>query len=312
MTPKLAIQMDPVEGINPRSDSTLLLGVEAGLRGYEIFCYEPKSLSIEGGDITAQGRPVVFRNDPRDYVSTGDWRRIDLREMRVVLMRQDPPFDMHYITATYLLEQLQPEVFVTNDPASVRNSPEKIFPLQFVEFMPPTLISADDSAIRAFRAEHKDIIVKPLYGHGGNAVFRMKEEDGNFTALMEYFFTRSHEPMIFQKFLPEVASEDRRIILVDGKVSGIMGRTPMAGEHRANFRVGGTAKAAELSSRQQRICDAVGPECKKRGLLFVGLDVIGDWLTEINVTSPTGLTGMNKLYGKQIEREIWDAIEGKL
>lgn len=311
MARNLAIQMDPVESINPRTDTTLLLGIEAQVRGYEVYCYEPKSLSVEAGRITAQGRPVIFRNDPRDYFTAGDWRTIDLAQMNVVLMRQDPPFDMNYITATHILEMLPANVKVMNNPASVRNCPEKIFPLLFAEFMPPTLISADEEAIRAFRDTHKDIIIKPLYGHGGNAVFRIQESDGNFAALLEFFFARAAEPLIFQQYLPQVESEDRRIILIDGEVAGVMGRTPQAGEHRANFRVGGTAKEAELTPRQREICNRVGPELKKRGLLLVGLDVIGDYLTEINVTSPTGLAGMNRLYGRTLEREVWDAIEGK-
>ena len=311
MSRNVAIQMDPVEGINPRGDSTLLLGHEAITRGYEVFCYEPKSLSIQGDEITAQARPVIFRTDPNDYFTAGDWRKIDLRTMDVVLMRQDPPFDMNYLTATYILERLQPDVLVVNDPKSVRDCPEKIFPLLFGDFMPPTLISADNEAIREFREQHKDIIIKPLYGHGGNAVFRLREDDGNFSALLEFFFARSPEPLIFQKYLAEVVSEDRRIILIDGKVAGVLGRIPAAGEHRANFRVGGTAAHVELTPRQQQICDIIGPELKKRGLLLVGLDVIGDWLTEINVTSPTGLQGINRMYGRVIEREVWDAIEGK-
>jgi glutathione synthase len=310
MALRVAIQMDRVDLINPHSDSTLVLMREAQKRGHELFYYTPDKLTYREGRITASGHRLTL--DPVHYHELGEKLAIDLRAMDVVLLRQDPPFNMTYLSTTYILEQLQPDVLVVNDPASVRNNPEKLFPTLFRQFMPPTLVSADTDAIAAFRDEHKDIIIKPLYGHGGHAVLRLKPDDDNFAALMEMLFATSKEPWMVQPFLPEVATGDRRIILIEGSVGGVMGRIPAEHEIRANFRVGGTAAAVELSPRQQEICDALAPALRQYGLIFVGLDVIGDYLTEINVTSPTGLVAMNKLYDTTLQADIWDAIEARL
>lgn len=327
MALRVAIQADHPAGWNPKTDSTLRLGREAEARGFELFFYEPKHLSLrENGQVSAWGAPISFPIGDGAWHRLGDMQTLDLRTMDVVLMRQDPPFDMAYITATHILEMLtlppsptlpregggRKAPFVTNNPAAVRNHPEKIFPLLFSQFMPPTLISADRAAITAFQAEHQDIILKPLYGYAGNAVFHLKPGDGNLSALFDLYFSQRNEPLIAQKFLPEVTTQDRRIILIDGEVAGVMGRIPAAGEHRANFRVGGSPAAAELTPRQREICDALGPELRARGLLLAGLDCIGDYLTEINITSPTGFPGMHALYGIALEKNFWDAVEKKL
>ena len=309
---KIAIQMDPVAGINPRTDSTLLMGVEACKRGYEVYYYTPDKLSYNDGMITASAYRITFFADPADYYKLGESLTLDLKTMDVVLLRQDPPFNMAYITTTHILELLAPKTLVVNDPASVRNHPEKIFPLQFRQFMPPTLVSADLAAIEAFRDEHKDIIIKPLYGHGGRSVLRLKPDDDNLSTLMEMHLATSSEPLMVQAFLPEVRTGDRRIVLIDGRVGGVMGRIPAEHEIRANFRVGGSPAKAELTPKQREICEVLGPIFKAKGLVFVGLDVIGDYLTEINITSPTGLVQMNKLNGTKLEADVWDAVEGRL
>lgn len=311
MTLRIAIQMDAIESINPKSDSTLLLGIEACRRGYEVFYYTPDKLTYHDGKITARAYPIQFFDDVSNYYKLGDEFVLDLRSVAVVLLRQDPPFDMNYLTTTYILEMLAPDVLVVNDPASVRNLPEKIFPTMFHKFMPPTLISADELEIKEFFMEHKDIILKPLYGHGGRAILHLKDGDDNFKPLLEMIFTANREPIIAQKFLPEVKTEDRRIILANGEVVGVLGRIPEQGEIRANLRVGGLGAKAELTIKQQEICEALRQPLKEKGLIFVGLDVIGDYLTEINITSPTGLRPINKLHGVQLERNIWDAIEEK-
>lgn len=312
MSLRIAIQMDAIATINPRSDSTLLLGVEAQARGHELFYYTPDKLTYRDGAITAYAQPVKLFDNSEHYFELGEAFTLDLRSADVVLLRQDPPFDMAYLTTTYLLEQLAPDVLVVNDPASVRNRPEKIFPTLLRQFMPPTLISADEREIAAFRSEHKDIILKPLYGHGGRAIVRLVEGDANFHALLEMFFSHVREPIIAQKFLPEVKTEDRRIILVDGEIGGAVGRIPATGEIRANIRVGGTAAKVTLTSKQRDICEALRQPLKENGLIFVGLDVIGDWLTEINITSPTTLRAVNQLQGGKLEAKIWDAIEARL
>ena len=310
--PLVAIQMDRVETLKPKTDSTLLLGMEAMRRGYDLCYYTPKQLSLLNGVPTAQVTDVQFFSDPDKFYKKGETRQLELQKAKVVLMRQDPPFDMEYITATHILERLHGKTLVSNDPASVRNAPEKLFLFDFPEFLAPTLISAEKEAIAAFRAEHKDVVIKPLYGYAGHNVFRLREEDGNLNALLELFFSTSREPVIVQKFLPEIKDGDRRIMLIDGEFAGMMGRMPAAGEIRANFRVGGSPAKAELSPQQKKICEALGPELKKRGLLFVGIDVIGDFLTEINVTCPTGIPGVNKLTGQKLESLVWDAIEKQL
>lgn len=306
---KIAIQMDNIASINPHSDSTLLLGIEAVRRGYEIFYYTPDKLTYHDGQIRARAHPIKFFDNPEHYYELGEEFSLDLKTMNVVLLRQDPPFDMAYITTTYLLEQLPPSTLVVNDPASVRNHPEKIFPTLLKEFMPPTLISADIKAISDFYAQYKDIILKPLYGHGGRAILHLKSEDDNFDTITEMLFAKNNEPIIAQRFLPEVKSEDKRIILINGEVAGVVGRVPANGNVRANMRVGGTAVKSELSKMQREICEALRSPLKDKGLIFAGLDVIGDFLTEINITSPTTLRAANKLNGTNLERDIWNAIE---
>ena len=308
----VAIQMDAVATINPRGDSSLLLGIEAGKRGHTLYYYTPETLTYREGNVTAHAYPVTFFADPANYYTLGEPLLLDLKTMDVVLLRQDPPFNMTYITTTHILEMLAPKTLVVNDPASVRNHPEKLFPLQFRQFMPPTLITADLRDIEHFRTQYKDIIIKPLYGHGGRSILRIKPDDDNLPALMEMHLAASREPLMVQVFLPEVKTGDRRIILIDGKIGGIMGRIPAEHEIRANFRAGGSPAKAELTKKQREICEALGPLFKEKGLIFVGLDVIGDYLTEINITSPTGMVQMNALNGTKLQADIWDAIEGRV
>lgn len=308
----VAIQMDPVESINPRSDTTLLLGMEATRRGYEVYHYHPRDLTFEEGEITARARTVEFRNDPDDYFTAGDWEVLNLREADVVLMRQDPPFDMAYITATHLLEMLQPEVLVVNNPFHVRNAPEKLFMFQFPQFVPPTMITRDAEAIQAFLATQQDIVLKPLYGYAGHSVFRMKQGDTNLNSLLEMFFATSKEPIIAQRFLPEIRTMDKRILIIDGRISAVLGRVSAEDDIRVNMRVGGTGVRADTNARDIEIGETVGRELAERGILLAGLDVIGDYLVEINVTCPTGLHKSNAIYGLQQERIFWDAVESRL
>lgn len=308
----VAIQMDPVESINPRTDTTLLLGMEARRRGYDVYYYLAKDLTFEEGEITARARPVEFRAQPEDYYTAGQWQVLNLREAAVVLMRQDPPFDMAYVTATHLLEMLQPDVLVVNDPASVRNAPEKLFMFQFPQFVPPTLITRDVEAVEAFLANQHDIVIKPLYGYAGHSVFRIRQDDTNLHSLLEMFLANSKEPLIAQRFLPEIRTMDKRVIIVDGKVTSVLGRVPASDDIRANFRVGGSGVHVAPDARDLEIGETVGAELAKRGILLAGLDVIGSHLTEINVTCPTGLPKSNALYGIQQERMFWDAVEARL
>jgi len=311
MALRVAFQMDPLAALNPGTDSTFMLVKEAQKRGHTLYHYTPGMLSQEGNKIRARGNKAHF--DEQKGIILGESILLDLRhDIDLVWMRQDPPFNMAYISACHILERLMPDTLVVNDPYHVRNLPEKIFPLMFSEFMPATLVTADRGAIRTFLAEHHEIVIKPLHGHGGHGVLKVKTGDSNLDSLLEMTFEQAQVPIIAQRFLPEVKDGDRRVILIDGKVSGILGRIPAEGEIRANFRVGGSAAAATLTARQREICLAVGPELEKRGLIFTGLDLIGDYLTEINITSPTGIVAMNKLYGKQVEAEIWDAVEKKL
>lgn len=309
---KLAIQMDAVESINPRTDTTMLLGIEAIARGYEVYCYHPRDLTFHNGDITAWVRKVVFRNSPDKYFTAGEYHRVHLRNMNVLLMRQDPPFNMEYITATHLLEMLQPKVLVVNDPFHVRNAPEKLFMFRFTEFVPPTLITRDTAAIETFLGEHDDIVLKPLYGYAGQSVFRVKRGDSNFHALLEMFMKTSQEPLIAQRFIPEIATMDKRIIVIDGKVTAVLGRVPAQGDIRANMRVGGTGIKIEPSARDIHIGETIGRELAQMGILLAGIDVIGDYLTEINVTCPTGLVKSNEIYNLKQESLFWDAVEKRL
>lgn len=307
----VAIQMDPIHAIDIGGDSTFALMLEAQNRGHGLFYYEPKNLSYRSGKVLARGHRVTVQAVKGDHVAFWPEETLDLADADVVLLRQDPPFDMAYLTTTYVLESLHPRTLVVNDPAHVRNAPEKLFPVLWPELTPPTLITNDRSAIRAFREEHGDVIVKPLYGNGGAGVFRIKPDDENLASLLETYERLSREPLIIQRYLPEVRKGDKRIILVDGEAAGAINRVPAAGEARSNMHVGGRAEGTELTAREREICAAIGPELRKRGLIFVGIDVIGDYLTEINVTSPTGIHEIKRFSGTDIASLVWDAIEAR-
>jgi glutathione synthase len=309
MTLEVAIQMDPIESIDIDADSTFVLALEAQRRGYVLYHYLPQRLSFSKGRAVARARPLEVRRARGDHFTLGEPRLIDLGDMDIVLMRQDPPFDMAYITATHILEHVHPRTLVVNDPVHVRNAPEKLFVTHFPDLMPPTLITSDRREIEAFRDEHRDIIVKPLFGNGGAGVFHVAPGDENLNSLLELFTQLYREPVIVQRYLPEVRAGDKRIILVDGKPAGAVNRVPRAGEARSNLHVGGRAEASALTSREMEICETIGPVLAERGLIFVGIDVIGDHLTEINVTSPTGVQEIDRFDGGCIEAEIWDAIE---
>ncbi len=308
----VAIQMDPIERIDITADSTFALAMEAQARGHDLFYYGPRDLTFRDGAITARAFPLKVKNVKGDHFSLGEVQRLDLSKADVVLMRQDPPFDMAYITATHILERIQPKTLVVNDPFHVRNAPEKLFVTLFKDLMPPTLITSDRAEIRSFREQHRDIILKPLYGNGGAGVFRVKPDDENLIAMLEMFTTFYREPIIVQRYVPEVRRGDKRIILVDGEFAGAFNRVPQAGEARSNLHVGGKAEPSTLSAREKEICRALGPELKKRGLLFTGIDVIGEYLTEINVTSPTGIWEVKRFGGPDIAVLLWDAIEKRL
>jgi glutathione synthase len=307
----VAIQMDPIEKIDIGGDSTFALALEGQARGHKLLYYGPRDLSFRDGKVTAHVRPLSVKAVRGDHFTLGESSVQDLSRVDVVLMRQDPPFDMAYITATHILERIHPRTLVVNDPKEVRNAPEKLFVTEFAEFIPPTLITSDLREIRAFREEHKDIILKPLYGNGGAGVFRVKLEDENFGSLMEMFTHFYREPVIVQRYLPDVRKGDKRIILVDGEFAGAINRVPAQGEARSNMHVGGRPEATDLTPREQAICAAIGPELKRRGLIFTGIDVIGDYMTEINVTSPTGIHEVKRFGGADIAALIWDAIERK-
>ena len=309
MSLAIAIQMDPIEGIDIDADSTFALALEAQRRGYALFHYLPPDLVFKNGRLYAWARPLQVRRERGNHFTLGGAELLDLATMDVVLMRQDPPFDMAYITATHLLEQLDPQTLVINDPASVRNAPEKLFVTQFEGLMPPTLITSNRQEIVAFRREHRDIIIKPLFGNGGAGVFHITEQDENLNALLELFTSLYREPVIVQRYIPEVRAGDKRIILVEGEPVGGVLRVPPPGEARANLHVGAKAMKTELTPRELEICAALGPTLREKGLLFVGIDVIGDYLTEINVTSPTGIQEIDRFNGTDTPGRIWDAIE---
>ncbi|HWA03523.1 MAG TPA: glutathione synthase [Rhizomicrobium sp.] len=308
----VAIQMDPIERIDIAGDSTFALALEAQSRGHSLLYYETRDLTFRDGKVIARARPLRVRPTKGDHFTLGEAQRTDLSRADVVLMRQDPPFDMSYITATHILERLRPDTLVVNDPEHVRNAPEKLFVTQFKELMPPTLITSDRAEIAAFREEHSDIILKPLYGNGGAGVFRLRPDDENLGALLELFTMFYREPVIVQRYVPEVRQGDKRIILVDGEFAGAINRVPAKGEARSNMHVGGRAEATTLTAREREICSALGPELKRRGLIFTGIDVIGSYLTEINVTSPTGIQEVRRFGGADIAALIWDAIERRL
>lgn len=313
MSLSVAVQMDPIASINPVGDSTFAMMLEAQARGHRLDYYTVGSLGLRDNVLSAAVAPVEVFDKPRgEHYRLGEARRRNLAEYDVVLMRQDPPFDLAYITATHLLERIQPHTLVVNDPAAVRNAPEKLFVLDYAEFMPPTLITRRLEEARAFHAAHGEVVVKPLYGNAGTAVFHVGVRDSNLAALTELFGQVWREPFMVQAFLPGVADGDKRIVLIDGKPAGAVNRVPQKGEIRANLGVGGRGEAATLTPREEEICAAVGPELARRGLLFVGIDVIAGHLTEINVTSPTGIVAIDAFNGTDTPALIWDAIEAKL
>jgi glutathione synthase len=311
VTLKVAVQMDPIERINIRGDSTFALLLEAQRRGHALAYYTPDKLAMRDGHVFAGIRPLTVQDKEGDHFKFGDARRVELTEFDVVLLRQDPPFDLNYITTTHMLEHIHPQTLVVNDPASVRNAPEKMFVTEFPDLMPATLLTRDLAEIKAFRAEHGDIVMKPLYGKGGEAVFLIAREDLNFGSLYDLFSTTFREAWVVQKFLPAVRQGDKRIILVDGEFAGAVNRVPAADDIRSNMVRGGAAHATELTAREREICARIGPALRERGLIFVGIDVIDGYLTEINVTSPTGIRAIQKLGGPDVAAITWDAIEKK-
>ena len=313
MTLRVAVQMDPIETVNTAGDSTFALMLSAQARGHRLWHYAAPDLNYEAGRVRVRARPLsVTRDGSRHYDWLGEPETIDLgADTDVVLMRQDPPFDMAYITATHLLERAAHETLVVNDPAEVRNAPEKLFVLGFPDLMPPTLVTRRLDAAMEFRARHGAVVVKPLYGNAGSAVFHIGETDANLPALIELFGDVWREPFMVQKFLPDVSAGDKRIVLVDGVATGAINRLPKQGEIRSNLAAGGSAQATALSAREQEICAAIGPELKRRGLVFVGIDVIAGYLTEINVTSPTGIVAIDRFNGTDTPSLIWDAIEAR-
>lgn len=311
-TLKIACQMDPIDRIDIRGDSTFAILLEARRRVYDIFYYTPQSLSLHGDRLVARGATLEVYDRIGDHYALSDPRTVDLATRDVVLLRQDPPFDMAYITSTHLLERIHPKTLVVNDPAHVRNAPEKIWVLDFLDLMPPTLVTRSLEDVQDFRDRYEDLILKPLYGNGGASVFRIRPGDTNLGSLVELFQTVFREPFMVQQYRPEVRNGDKRIILVDGEVAGAINRVPAEGETRSNLHVGGTARPTDLTAREREICDRLGPELKKRGLIFTGIDVIGDFLTEINVTSPTGIRQVKAFGGNDIAAMIWDAVEARL
>jgi glutathione synthase len=309
MSLKVAIQMDPVEGINIDTDSTFFLMLEAQTRGHALWVYTPDRISLEDGRVLARGRALNLQAVKGDHHRLGGYETRDLAEMDVILMRQDPPFDMAYITATHFLERLHPRTLVVNNPAEVRNAPEKLFVTEFAGVQPPTLITSDREAIYEFRARHGDMVLKPLYGGGGSGVVRLKADDPNLDALLELHAMIGREQVVAQKFIPAVSQGDKRVLLVDGEPVGAINRVPAEGQVRSNLARGGRAEAVELTARDRELCAIIGPELKRRGLLFVGIDVIGDYLTEINVTSPTGAQQLKRFGGDDLAAALWDRIE---
>jgi len=307
----VAIQMDPIGPINIDADSTFRIAEEAQARGHRLFYYTPDRLTYDQGRVTARGWPLTVRRVKGDHFTLGEEQVLDLREADVVWLRQDPPFDMGYITTTHILDMITPGTLVVNDPFWVRNYPEKLLVLNFPELTPPTMVARDLGALRAFREQHGDMILKPLYGNGGAGVFKLTSDDGNLASLWEMFASISREPLIAQKFLPSVSKGDKRVILVDGEPVGAINRVPQKGETRSNMHVGGRAEKIALTARDREICAAIGPLLREKGQIFVGIDVIGDWLTEINVTSPTGIQELERFDGINVAAKIWEAIEAR-
>ena len=312
MTLKVAFQMDPIGPIDIDADSTFRIAEEAQARGHELFYYTPDKIAYQAGRITARGWPLEVRREKGNHFSLGAEQEINLADWDVVWLRQDPPFDMSYITTTHLLDRIHPDTLVVNDPFWVRNYPEKLLVLDFPDLTPPTTIARDLDTIKAFKEEHGDIILKPLYGNGGAGVFRLDRNDRNLGSLHELFTGFSREPLIAQKFLPDVSNGDKRIILIDGEAVGAINRVPAKGETRSNMHVGGRPEKIGLSRRDEEICAAIGPLLREKGQIFVGIDVIGDYLTEINVTSPTGIQELERFDGINVAEKIWQAIEGRI
>ncbi|MBC2861850.1 glutathione synthase [Stappia sp. 28M-7] len=308
---KVAVQMDHISSINIAGDSAFAMMLEAQTRGHALFHYTPDRLAMNGNTVTASLEPVTVRDETGNHFTLGERKLTDLSEMDVVLMRQDPPFDMAYVAATHMLEKIHPKTLVVNDPASVRNAPEKLFVTEFPDLMPETLITRDRAAIDAFRAEHGDIVMKPLFGHGGAAVFRITSDDLNYGSLYDFFAATFREPWVIQRFLPEVSKGDKRILLVDGEFAGAVNRVPQEGDLRSNMVRGGAAREADLTPREREICARLGPALRKKGLILVGIDVIDGYLTEINVTAPTGIRAVARLGGPDIAARVWDVVEAK-
>ena len=309
MSLKVAVQMDPIEGINIEGDTTFLMMESAQARGHSLFVYTTDTLAMDEGRVFARGRNVTVQRRVGDHATLGDYKRVDLAAFDVILLRQDPPFDMNYIDSTFFLEKVHPKTLVVNDPVHVRNAPEKLFVTDFPGLQPPTLITNDREAIADFRRRHGDVVLKPLNGRGGSGVTRHLADDPNLESLLEIHAELSPEPVILQKFLPSVTKGDKRILLVDGEPVGAINRVPQKGQIRSNLAVGGRAEAVDLTPRDREICAAIGPELKARGLLFVGIDVIGDYLTEINVTSPTGAVALKAFSGIDATEILWQRIE---
>jgi len=314
MSLRIAVQMDPLEKINISGDSTFAIMLGAQARGHRLYHYLADALTFQDGRLYAGAHEVTVQPVAGDHFRVGEFSILDLgKDVDVVLMRQDPPFDLGYITATHLLERIRDETLVVNDPAAVRNAPEKVWVLDFAQFMPPTMVTRSLGAAREFLKHHGDIVVKPLHGFAGGSVFRIGSDGRNLASLMELFNRTYREPHVIQKFLPEISEGDKRIVIVDGEVAGAVNRVPGAGEIRSNLAVGGKGEKTELTEREKEICTVLGPELKRRGLLFVGIDVIGGkWLTEINVTSPTGIVAIDKFNGTDTPARLWDAIEARL
>ncbi|MFT5065473.1 MAG: glutathione synthase [Yoonia sp.] len=311
MSLKVAIQMDPIGPINIDGDSTFRIMEEAQARGHSLFYYTPDKLAYQEGRVTAKGWPVTVQRVHGDHFRLGDEVEVDLSDFDVVWLRQDPPFDMGYITTTHILDMIHPDTLVVNDPFWVRNYPEKLLVLNFPDLTPPTMIARDLETLKEFRARHGDVILKPLYGNGGAGVFKLSQGDSNLASLHEMFAGINREPLIMQKFLPDVSKGDKRVILIDGEPVGAINRVPAAGETRSNMHVGGRPEKVDLTERDLEICAAIGPLLREKGQVFVGIDVIGDWLTEINVTSPTGLQELERFDGTNVTAKIWEAIEAR-
>lgn len=309
---KIACQMDPIDRIDIRGDSTFALLLEAQRRGHELFYYTPPNLALDGSRLIARGQSLLVKDQAGDHYRLSDARLVDLAEWDVVLLRQDPPFDMAYITTTHLLERIHPRTLVVNDPASVRNAPEKVWVLEFQDLMPPTLVTRNPEDVKSFRERYEDIIIKPLYGNGGASVFRIPPGDTNLNSLIELFQTVFREPFMVQQYRPEIRAGDKRIILIDGEVVGAINRVPAPDETRSNMHVGGMAQPTGLTARDREICERLKPELKRRGLIFTGIDVIGPYLTEINVTSPTGIRQIEAFGGPNVSALFWDAVEARV